>query len=69
FQRRQSPDYPTLRIGRMAFAPLYKLAPGAAREDPKLYEFLVLTDAIRGECSREQQLAIRELKARLEDDA
>lgn len=53
----------------MAFAPLYKLAPGAAREDPKLYEFLVLTDAIRGECSREQQLAIRELKARLEDDA
>jgi hypothetical protein len=49
----------------MAFAPLYKLAPGAAREDSKLYEFLVLADAIRGGRAREQQLAIPELKARL----
>lgn len=53
----------------MAFAPLYKLAPGAAREDPRLYELLVLVDAIRGGRAREHQLAIRELQKRLADDA
>ncbi|TQE99446.1 MAG: hypothetical protein FKY71_08590 [Spiribacter salinus] len=49
----------------MAFALLYKLAPGAARKDPRLYELLVLVDAIRGGRAREHQLAIRELKKRL----
>lgn len=62
------PD-PEGQVRGMAFAPLYKLAPGASREDPKLYEFLVLADAIRGGRAREQQLAIRELKARFAKDA
>jgi hypothetical protein len=53
----------------MAFSPLYKLAPGAAREDERLYELLVLVDAIRGGRARERELAIRELKKRLASNA
>jgi hypothetical protein len=48
-----------------AFSPLYSLAPGAARSDPKLYELLVLVDAIRGGRARERDIAIKELKQRL----
>jgi hypothetical protein len=48
------------------FAPLYKSAPKAARADPVLYELLVLVDAIRGGRARERELAIKELKKRLE---
>jgi hypothetical protein len=50
----------------MAFSPLYKLAPGAARADQRLYELLVLVDAIRGGRAREREVAVRELKKRLE---
>jgi len=50
----------------VAFSPLYSLAPGAARADPQLYELLVLVDAIRGGRARERELAIKELKKRLE---
>lgn len=49
-----------------AFSPLYTLVPRAAQSDPRLYEFLVLVDAIRGGRAREREIAIRELKKRLE---
>lgn len=49
----------------VAFSPLYKLAPQAARADPALYELLVLVDAIRGGRARERNLAIKELSKRL----
>lgn len=49
----------------VAFSPLYKLAPQAARVDPALYELLVLVDAIRGGRARERNLAIKELGKRL----
>jgi len=49
-----------------AFSPLYSLAPQAARSDTKLYELLVLVDAIRGGRARERELAIKELKKRME---
>jgi len=46
------------------FTPLYRSAPLAARRDPKLYELLVLVDALRlPHTSRE--LAVRELRRRL----
>jgi hypothetical protein len=48
-----------------SFSPLYKLAPQAARSDPRLYELLVLVDAIRGGRAREREIAIRELQKRL----
>ena len=50
----------------VAFSPLYGLAPGAARADPQLYELLVLIDAIRGGRARERELAIKELRKRLD---
>src|SRR5690242_17392819 len=49
----------------IAFSPLYNLAPNAAQSDTKLYELLVLVDAIRGGRAREREIAIRELKSRL----
>jgi len=49
----------------VAFSPLYKLAPQAARTDPALYELLALVDAIRGGRARERTLAIKELGKRL----
>jgi hypothetical protein len=49
----------------VAFSPLYKLAPQAARSDPALYELLALVDAIRGGRARERTLAIKELGKRL----
>lgn len=50
----------------LAFSPLYGLAPRAALSDPQLYELLVLVDAIRGGRARERNVAIKELKKRLE---
>jgi len=49
----------------MAFSPLYKSAPAAAKVDPQLYELLVLVDAIRGGRAREINFAVKELKRRL----
>lgn len=49
----------------LAFSPLYKLAPQAARSDPVLYQLLALVDAIRGGRARERELAVKELKKRL----
>ena len=54
------------KVRGLAFSPLYSLAPGAAQADPQLYELLVLVDAIRGGRARERDLAIKELKKRLE---
>ncbi len=49
----------------MAFSPLYKSAPKAAKVDKQLYELLVLVDAIRGGRAREIDFAVKELKMRL----
>ena len=49
-----------------SFSPLYKAAPGAAKNDAKLYQLLVLVDAIRGGSARERDIAKKELKSRLE---
>lgn len=47
-------------------SPLYKTAPKAAQEDPKLYELLTLIDAIREGRAREREIAIHELSARID---
>lgn len=54
------------KVRGSAFSPLYSLAPRAAQSDPQLYELLVLVDAIRGGRARERELAVKELKKRLE---
>jgi len=59
------PD-PEGRVRGMAFSPLYKSVPKAVGDDPLLYELLVLVDAIRGGRARERNIAIKELKKRLE---
>jgi hypothetical protein len=48
-----------------SFAPLYRSAPEAARNDPALYELLALVDAVRAGRSRERQLAEKMLEERL----
>ena len=48
-----------------SFSPLYKSAPKAARNDPKLYMLLALVDAIRGGRAREREMAKKELIKRL----
>lgn len=58
------PDAQGTRRG-VALYPLYPTAPLAARNDSKLYETLVLFDAIRGGAARERQLAIKLMGERL----
>ncbi|MSP62426.1 MAG: hypothetical protein EXR72_19260 [Myxococcales bacterium] len=48
-----------------AFQPLYRSAPKASRNDPKLYECLALVDALRGGRARERKLAEAYLRAML----
>jgi len=48
-----------------SLAPIYKSAPNAARRDPKLYELLVIADALRSGRAREKQAAVKELKKKL----
>lgn len=48
-----------------AIIPLYHSVPEAALKDPKLYEFLSLTDALRVGKAREKAIAIEELKKRI----
>jgi hypothetical protein len=48
------------------FSPLYKSVPKAAAKDYKLYELLVLVDAIRDSRAREREIAVKEIKARLQ---
>ena len=45
--------------------PLYHSVPHAARKNPRLYELLALTDALRCGRSRERKLAAQELATRL----
>jgi hypothetical protein len=61
------PD-PMGEIRGESFSPLYTSAPQAARNDSKLYELLVLVDAIRGGRARERELAIKEIRQRLSHD-
>ena len=49
-----------------SFSTLYKSAPGAAKNDAKLYQLLALVDAIRGGRARERDIAKKELRNRLE---
>lgn len=46
--------------------PLYPSVPEAALKDAKLYELLALVDALRVGRARERELAIKEIKKRLE---
>ncbi len=48
-----------------SIAPLYASVPEAALKDPKLFELLALTDALRVGRVREKALALEELKKRL----
>ena len=48
-----------------SFSPLYRSAPGAAKNDAMLYQLLSLVDAIRGGRARERDIAKKELKALL----
>jgi len=50
-----------------SFFPIYQSAPGAARRDLKLYELLVLVDAIRAGRVREREFAVSEFKRRLRE--
>lgn len=47
--------------------PIYKSAPAAARRDSKLYELLVISDALRAGRARERQAAATELRKRLSE--
>jgi hypothetical protein len=58
------PDPQGTRRG-FAFYPLYPTAPRASRNDSKLYECLVLLDALRGGAARERQIALKLLDERL----
>lgn len=58
------PD-PEGQVRGMAFKPLCKYVLTAARADEKLYELLVLIDAIRGGQVRERKIAVEELIKRI----
>jgi hypothetical protein len=49
----------------MSIEPIYKTAPDAALQDPELYEFLALIDALQIGTSREQQFAKQYLSSKL----
>jgi hypothetical protein len=61
------PD-PDGAVRGVAFEPLYKSVPLAARRDPVLYALLALVDAVRGGSGRVQELAVRQLRKRLGTD-
>ena len=52
------------KVRGQAINPLFKTAPKAALEDPKLYELLALTEALRVGKAREFKLASEELSKR-----
>lgn len=57
------------RTRGFAFSPLYRSVPKAAKNDHQLYELLALVDAIRGGRARERQVAIQELRRRLNPES
>jgi hypothetical protein len=59
------PD-PNGEVRGIAFQPLHKLAPQAARADNNLYELLTLVDAVRSGRAREKEIATKKLRMRLE---
>lgn len=61
------PD-PMGEVSGLAFSPLYKSAPTAARADKALYELLSVVDCIRAGRAREKKAAIQELKMRILDN-
>ena len=58
--------HPEGKVRGEAFLPIFRSAPEAAMQDSRLYQLLVLVDAIRGGRARERSLATRELTERLE---
>jgi hypothetical protein len=58
------PD-PEGQVRGYAFSPLYSSVPHACKADPKLYELLVLVDAIREGRARERKIAIKEIQSRI----
>ena len=54
------------RVRGYSFSPLYRSVPQAALADSRLYELLVLVDAIRGGKAREREQAICGLRKRLD---
>lgn len=59
------PD-PEGSVRGQALVPLYRSVPFAAQQDPALYEWLALVDALRGGSTRERQLAGKLLDERLQ---
>jgi len=59
------PD-PEGSVRGQSLLPLYRSVPFAARQDPALYEWLALVDALRGGSTRERQLAGKLLDERLQ---
>lgn len=59
------PD-PSGELRGQSLQPLYRAAPGAARDDPALYELLALVDSLRAGKARERQIAAKELHRRLQ---
>ncbi len=59
------PD-PEGKVRGMLFPPLYRSAPNAAKQDPVLYELLVLVDGVRGGKAREREISAEELLRRFE---
>jgi len=57
--------YPAGKVLGYEFSPLFKSVPKAVSIDYKLYELLSLVDAIRDGRARERELAIKELKTRI----
>lgn len=53
------------KVRGMAYLPLYKSAPNAARDDGELYQLLSLIDAIRGGRARERNIALKLFKQKL----
>ena len=60
------PD-PDGQVSGLAFSPLYKSVPHAARSDAELYELLAAVDCIRAGRAREKKWAIDMLKKRILD--
>jgi len=57
------PD-PGAEVEGLAFSPLYKSVPKAAKKDDELYMLLALVDVVRGGCIDEQQRAKKALAAK-----
>ena len=53
------------KVRGLAFSPLSKNAPKAAKKDKELYELLALIDAVREGRARERQYAEKEIIARI----